>query len=119
MSTNVVTHVEWDTTDPVKLKDFLAGLFGWQFAPYGETYFITEGKQTGVSVGINKDDRAQMAGGTPSVYIDVKSIDEALTKAKSLGGGVAVPKTPIPGMGSYAIVKAPDGNLFGLFETTR
>jgi predicted enzyme related to lactoylglutathione lyase len=38
-------------------------------------------------------------------------------KAKALGGEVAVPKTTIPGMGSFAFVKAPDGNLIGLFET--
>lgn len=116
MPTNVVTHIEWDTADHVKLKDFLSGLFGWQFTPYGDNYFITDDTLTGVSVGVNRSERPQTAGGSPGVYVTVKSIDETLTKAKSLGGSVAVPKSPIPGMGSYAVAKAPDGNLIGLFE---
>jgi predicted enzyme related to lactoylglutathione lyase len=40
-------------------------------------------------------------------------------KAQALGGGVAVPKTTIPDMGSFVFVKAPDGNLIGLHETGR
>jgi len=118
MAANLVTHVEWDTSDPIGLKDFLSGVFGWQFAQFGATYFVSDSKQTGIGVGINKNDRAQIGGGTPNVYIDVKSIEETLAKAQSLGGGVAVPKTDIPGMGSYAFIKASDGNLIGLFETT-
>lgn len=74
----------------------------------GETYFFTDAKQTGVGVGINKNDRAQIGGGTPNVYIDVKSSDEALAKAQSLGGSIAVPETFIPDMGSFAFIKAPD-----------
>jgi predicted enzyme related to lactoylglutathione lyase len=118
MATNVVTHVEWDTSDPTGLKDFLCGVFGWQFAPFGETYFVTDSRQTGIGVGVNKNVRAQIGGGTPNVYIDVESIEATLARAQSLGGSTAVPKTEIPGMGSYAFIKAPDGNLIGLFETT-
>jgi uncharacterized protein len=118
MANNLVTHVEWDTTDPIGLKDFLSGVFGWHFAPFGETYFTSDSKQTGIGVGINKNDRAQIGGGTPNVYIDVASIEETLSRAQLLGGGVAVPKTALPGMGSYAFIKAPDGNLIGLFEMT-
>ncbi|HLF03393.1 MAG TPA: VOC family protein [Anaerolineales bacterium] len=119
MSTFTITHVEWDTTDPIGLKDFLSGVFGWQFAPFGDTYFMHNAGGEGVSVGVNKNERAVIGNGTPNVYVDVKSIDETLAKAQSLGGGVAVPKTSIEGMGSYAFVKAPDGNLIGLFETNR
>jgi predicted enzyme related to lactoylglutathione lyase len=70
-----INHVEWDTLDPNALKDFLSGVFGWQFAPFGETYFVTDSKQTGASVGINKNPRAVIGNGTPNVYIDVPSID--------------------------------------------
>ncbi len=111
-----INHVEWDTTDPIALKDFLSGVFGWQFAPFGDSYFITDSKQTGASVGINKNPRAIIGNGTPNVYIDVASMEATFAKAKALGGDVAVPKTDIPGMGSYGFLKAPDGNLIGLFE---
>ena len=110
-----VNHVEWDTLDPNVLKDFLSGVFGWQFAPFGENYFVTDSKQTGASVGINKNPRAVIGNGTPNVYIDVPSIDETVAKAKALGGDMVVPKTEM-GMGSFGFIKAPDGNLIGLFE---
>jgi predicted enzyme related to lactoylglutathione lyase len=116
MTTFTVTHVEWDTTDHTGLKDFLFGVFGWQFAPFGDNYFITDNHQTGVSVGVNKNERAAIGSGTPNVYIDVTSIDETFARARSLGGDVAVPKSMIPGMGSFGFIKAPDGNLIGLFE---
>lgn len=117
MTAFTVTHVEWDSPDHVGLKDFLSGVFGWQFAQFGENYFMTDSKMPGPGVGVNKNERAVIGNGTPNVYIDVPSIDETLARAKSLGGDVAVPKTPIPGMGSYGFIKAPDGNLIGLFET--
>jgi predicted enzyme related to lactoylglutathione lyase len=116
---NIITHVEWDTSDHTALKDFLAGVFGWQFAPFGETYYMADPKQTGISIGINKNERAIIGNGTPNVYVDVPSIDETFAKAKALGGDIAVPKTEIPNMGIFAFIKAPDGNLFGLFETGR
>ena len=117
MSTNAITHVEWDSADHTGLKDFLSGVFGWQFEPFGETYFHHNPGKAGVSVGVNKNEKAIIGNGTPNVYIDVQSIDDTFSKAAALGGGVAVPKTPIQGMGSYAFIKAPDGNLIGLFES--
>jgi predicted enzyme related to lactoylglutathione lyase len=70
-----------------------------------------------VSIGINQDTHGATAGGTPNVYLTVKSLDDTLAKAQKLGGTVAVPKTVIAGdMGAFAFVKAPDGNLIGLHE---
>lgn len=41
-------------------------------------------------------------------------------RAKSLdsaaGAAVAQPRGPIPGVGWYAVVRSPDGNLFGLMQ---
>lgn len=116
MDKNTITHVEWGTTQLSRLKDFMTGLFDWQFQPFGEGYFMYKAPG-GLSVGLMHNDHAQVAGGTPNVYIDVVSIDACFEKAKALGGDVAVPKTTLPGMGSFAFVKAPDGNLIGLFET--
>jgi predicted enzyme related to lactoylglutathione lyase len=46
-------------------------------------------------------------------------VDEALKKAHAAGGKVVTPKTPIPGMGAYARVADPEGNVLGLFESAR
>ena len=78
--------------------------------------FYTPGGD-GVSIGINQDTDGATAGGSPNVYISVKSIDETLAKAQKLGGSVAVPKEILPGdMGAFAFIKEPDGNLIGLHE---
>lgn len=37
-----ITQVEWSTPDHIGLKDFLSGVFGWQFAPFGETCFVND-----------------------------------------------------------------------------
>jgi hypothetical protein len=55
---------------------------------------------------------------SPALYVDVKSIDEALKKIERSGGKVVTPKTPIPGMGAFARVSDTEGNILGLYETT-
>ena len=117
MQKNAVAHIDWCTTQLVQLKDFMSGLFGWEFQPFGEGFFSYNPPDGGVSIGVLHNERAQIGGGTPNVYIDVVSIDACFERAAALGGGIAVPKTPVPGMGSFGFVHAPDGNLIGLFET--
>ena len=118
MSVNAITHVEWQSKDYKGLAKFITDLFGIKFDPFGEGYmFYTPGTTDGVSIGINQDTHGATAGGTPNVYLTVKSLDDTLAKAQKLGGTVAVPKTVIAGdMGAFAFVKAPDGNLIGLHE---
>ncbi len=43
-------------------------------------------------------------------------MDKALETAGELGGTVAVPKMPVPGMGWLAYVKDPDGNIVGMMQ---
>ncbi len=50
--------------------------------------------------------------------VDVSSVDETVKKATSLGGSVAVPKMPIPGVGWLAYCKDTEGNIFGMQEAT-
>lgn len=110
-----VTHVEWSTTEPERLTSFLSELFGWKFDAFGPDYFIYN-PGPGVSVGVLRNTQAT-PGGTPNVYIEVKSVDETTAHAVKLGGQVAVPKTEIPGMGWFAFVSSPEKNLIGLHES--
>jgi predicted enzyme related to lactoylglutathione lyase len=116
MSPNVV-HIEWQSNDFKGLAKFMNDLFGFKFEQFGEEYMMYNPGGDNVSIGISPDTNGASAGGTPSVYIAVASIDDVLAKGQKLGGSVAVPKTVISGdMGAYAFVKAPDGNLIGLHE---
>jgi predicted enzyme related to lactoylglutathione lyase len=109
-----INQIEWGSSDVERLKEFVSALFGWVFAPLAPGYYFYRGAD-GPGIALMQNERCQ-AGGTPNVYVRVASIAECLAKAPALGGGVAVPETPIPGMGSFAFIKAPDGNLIGLHQ---
>jgi predicted enzyme related to lactoylglutathione lyase len=48
--------------------------------------------------------------------VQVESVDETLATNAALGGVVALPKMPVPGVGWLAYVKDPDGNILGLLQ---
>ena len=115
-----VSHVEWMTSDHDALKDFMHKLFGWEFQPFGPSYFIYIPGGDKASVGIGQRDGLSTGSGTPNVVIEVDSIDVTCEKATTLGGEVVVPKMLIsPEMGSSAYIKAPDGNIIGLYELVK
>jgi len=53
---------------------------------------------------------------SPTIYVDVTSVDEAIKRVEAAGGKVVTPNTPIPGMGAYARVADTEGNVIGLFQ---
>jgi predicted enzyme related to lactoylglutathione lyase len=46
----------------------------------------------------------------------VAALDDQLAKVLSLGGSIALPKQPIPGVGWLAYAKDTEGNVFGLMQ---
>ncbi len=114
MTKNTFCHIEWSTTDLERTKNLLSSLFGWEFEPWGEEYMVFRTPQ-GVGGGIMKTDKVE-PGSSPSVYVDVDSIEPYLEKATQLGAEIAVPKTPIENVGWFAHIKDQDGNIFGIVE---
>ncbi len=53
---------------------------------------------------------------TPSVTVNVPSVDDYIERVKTAGGKVIKPKETIEGMGAYAYVSDTEGNLLGLWE---
>ena len=47
----------------------------------------------------------------------VDSIEQAVERAKSLGAKVTKDKTPVPGMGRFAMFLDPEGNNFAVFKS--
>jgi predicted enzyme related to lactoylglutathione lyase len=47
----------------------------------------------------------------------VDSVDDFLAKAERLGAKVLMGKHPVPGMGWFAQLSDPEGNLFAIWET--
>lgn len=54
----------------------------------------------------------------PLDYVAVESVDDFSKKIQTLGGKIIVPKTPIPNMGAFAVGLDPEGNAFGVFESS-
>jgi predicted enzyme related to lactoylglutathione lyase len=54
---------------------------------------------------------------SPTLYIGVASVADAIKKVQAAGGQVVTPHTPIPGMGAYARIADTEGNVVGLFES--
>jgi len=119
MAKHSIVHIEWNSRDLKKAKAFYGGLFGWKFKTWGEgENYVLFSAPEGPGGGLQKvkSKKEVGAGKSPLVYVEVDEIKPYLEKAKRLGGGVATPKTEIPNVGWFALLKDPDGNIVGLFQ---
>jgi uncharacterized protein len=120
MTQKRVVHFEIPANKPEALTKFYAAVFGWRFtkAPLpGPEYWLCEtGKD---APGIDGAIMQRMDPKQPwTNYVDVPSIDATLAEATKLGAKVALPRTPIPGVGAFAALMDPEGNVCGLWERT-
>jgi hypothetical protein len=114
-----VVHFEVPVKDFLEAaKNFYGSVFGWQFSNWGgpEEYWL-------ITTGVNGTPGIDGAFYTPGPEmsgtvntVDVDDLEEALVKVSANGGVVAMPKTPIPGVGWLAYVKDPEGNTLGMMQ---
>src|SRR6516165_3435146 len=102
-------HVELQTTDIKKARDFYSRLFDWKLedAPvpgFGTYTMIGVGEGTGGGM---------MPSPTPGVpshwlaYVDVGDLASATKKAKDLGAKVLVDSQAVADMGKFSIIADP------------
>lgn len=116
MAMNAVCHVEFVAPDFDKAKEFYGGLFGWTFQQWeGMDYLLYMGPEGGVNGGFFKPQPEQPVC-SPLIYIEVDCIEEFLPRIANHGGEQVMGKTEIPGVGWFALVKDPAGNVIGLYE---
>lgn len=119
-----VIHFEIHASEPEALIDFYSALFGWTFSKQeAMDYWLVDtgpADQPGINGGLV---RRPVAGPADSQAVNafvctmqVDSLDETLAANARLGGVVALPKMPVPGVGWLAYVKDPDGNILGLLQ---
>jgi uncharacterized protein len=118
MAGNRVVHFEIPAHQPEALAKFYGILFGWKFHKAelpGPEYWLCDTGSDGP--GINGAVMQRQHEQQPWMnYVDVPNLDAALEKATQLGATVALPKTPIPGVGALAAIVDPQGNICGLWE---
>lgn len=118
-----VIHFEIHADDPEKTAAFYQSLFGWQIKKWGEEgtdyWLISTGEEgPGINGGMVRR-RGTIDGQAVIAYvctIDVPAIDAFVAKAVELGGVLALPKMPVPGVGWLAYAKDPSGNIFGMMQ---
>lgn len=123
-----LVHFEIPVNDLEKARAFYSSMFGWDLQdwpmPDGSTYIgvrttpVDETtrvplKPGAINGGIMKRNDHVKA---PVFAITVSSIDDYIPKIEKAGGTVVMPKVDMMGMGFYAYVTDPDGNVLGLWE---
>lgn len=109
-----VVHFEIGARDGQKAFQFYAALFDWKIDSQSmKDYGLVEAGTGGIGGGIFKANDQFPPHVT--IYIQVDDLQKYLDKAVSLGGGIVVPPTPIPNVGSFAMFRDLDGNVIGLY----
>ena len=114
---NPFVHVELNTTDVDKAKDFYGKLLNWKLedVPMGDSTYTMIGVGEGTGGGIMKHPMP----GAPSMWLAYVAVDDvaiSTAKAKSLGGTIIKDVTEIPGTGWFSIISDPTGGVLGLFK---
>jgi len=115
-------HFEIHADEPERAVAFYQKLFGWEFTAWGGPmpyWIIKTGEGPGIDGGLVPR-RGTVTPEAPVIAyvctIEVAALDDQLAKAVSLGGAIALPKQPIPGIGWLAYAKDTEGNVFGLMQ---
>jgi uncharacterized protein len=112
------------TNDVEQAKEFYTALFGWQAEDhdmgYGFTYtMIKQGdKDLGGMMRIPSDRADQIPPHWMS-YVYVDDLEQAVTKAKSLGAKIAKEPMAVADFGSMAVIQDPTGAYLALWHATR
>ncbi|HRA21534.1 MAG TPA: VOC family protein [Anaerolineae bacterium] len=119
-------HFEIHAVDPERMAAFYSELFGWTIQKWEgpmEYWMVMTGAEgeLGINGGLMRRMGAAPADGAPvSAFVctvGVEDCDASVAKAVALGGSVAMPKGPIPGMGWLAYIKDLDGNILGVMQS--
>jgi predicted enzyme related to lactoylglutathione lyase len=110
------------TTDQEAAKAFYGDLFGWELIdnPVGDGMVYTIARIGGKDVAaISPQPEQQRDAGAPpawNTYITVDSADQALERAKALGGTVHAPAFDVMDLGRMGVVQDPQGAFFLAWE---
>jgi predicted enzyme related to lactoylglutathione lyase len=115
-----VVHFEIGSKNAKKVAGFYNELLGWKSSEMGpQTHMFDTGvNEPGTIMGHIHDTEGKHPNYTV-VYALVENLDASIAKAQRLGGSLAFPITEVPGMGQFAWIKDPEGNMFGLWKSAK
>lgn len=111
---NPLCHFEFMTGDVERCRKFYGAVFGWNFDDKslpGYTLIDTGHEPSGGMMGPE-------GGPSPrvNVYFKVANIEKVLADATQHGGKLLLAKTPIPGVGHFAMFNDPEGIVVGIMQ---
>jgi hypothetical protein len=112
---NPLCHFEFMTADVEKCRAFYGTVFNWEFD--GDSmpgYTLVQTGQDPAGGLFQKPDTAPSP--CLNAYFTVEDIDATLATATEHGAEVLVPKTPIPGVGHFAMFTDPEGIVVGIMK---
>lgn len=115
---NPFVHLELNTPDLAKAKEFYGQLFGWEFTdfpmPMGIYSTFKPDKDPGGGI-------TSMPGAPTAwlAYIGVDDIKVATEKAESLGAKVLMKNEEIPTIGWMTIMVDPTGATIAMFQPAK
>lgn len=117
---NPFVHIELNTTDHSKAKQFYGQLFQWDISQemdigeHGTYTLIRVGDGTGGGM------MQHPVPGASSLwvpYVEVPDLAAATKKARDLGAKIVQDNVPVQDMGAFSILIDPTGATLGLWET--
>ena len=122
-----VVHFEIPTEKLERAKKFYSDVFGWRMNPVPEMNYVivhtaevdkqNMPKTVGAINGGMMNKMEHITG--PVITIDVENIDKKVEKIKKAGGKLVMDKMRVGEMGYAAYVKDTEGNVIGLWQTTK
>lgn len=109
-----VVHFEIAGGDVALLAEFYRKLFGWESTPAGPDYRVVPPQGEGIGGGL-----MATPPGVPSyitIYVATDDLRATIDRAVELGATELVGPTPITGVGSFAMIRDPEGNPVSLLE---
>ena len=107
---------ELSSTDSAATRSFLEKAFHWRFEevqmPNGE--YLTYKSPDGNTLGIRRAQRSEAPSSMK--YVRVKDLKQAETRVLDAGGKIILPRTEIPGMGSFFWFKIPSGPMMACWQ---
>jgi uncharacterized protein len=112
---NPLWHWELMVSDLEKAKEFYGKVFDWEIDDKNfPNYPLVKTGDTPGGALFPKPSQVQKCA--LHTYFHVEDIEETLTRATVLGARVVTPRTPIPGIGYWAMFADPDGIEIGLLQ---
>jgi len=115
----MMAFTELASTNPSETRKFLEKTFGWKFdsvqMPTGP--YLTFQNPKGTTAGIRATQKSEIPGSTN--YVLVENLDEAERNVRKKGGQIVLPRTDIPGMGSFFWFKIPSGLIMACWQDSK